>query len=181
MWEKVLRILWAPWRIDYIEKAKSGEKEPCFLCESWNGIDKDKLVVYRGKDSMIIMNKYPYNSGHIMICPKTHTAEISEISLEERIEIFELLELSIEALREAIKPHGFNIGINLGKIAGAGLEDHIHIHVVPRWAGDTNFMFVTGNSKVIVEDILTTTRKIREKLSAIIEEKIKNKEYSRKK
>lgn len=172
MWEKVLGIVWAPWRISYIEKAKSGEKESCFLCEAWRGVDKDKLVVYRGEHAMVIMNKYPYNSGHLMIFPKTHTAEIRELSFEEKAEILKLLELSIEAIRRAIKPHGFNIGINIGKIAGAGLEEHIHVHVVPRWAGDTNFMIVTGNSKVMVEDILMTTRKIRESLSSIIEEEL---------
>lgn len=173
MWEKVIKIIWAPWRIGYIEKAKSGVKEECFLCDAWKGIDKDKLGVYKGKNAMIIMNKYPYNSGHIMIFPKTHTAEIKDISLEERIEIFELIEISIEALRDVIKPQGFNIGVNLGRPAGAGLEEHIHIHIVPRWTGDTNFMSVIGNSKVIVEDIMMTTRKIKDALANVISERIK--------
>lgn len=170
MWEKVLRIMWAPWRIDYIERAKSGEKSRCFLCDAWNGLDMDKLVVHKGENAMIIMNKYPYNPGHVMIFPKTHTAEIEEVSVEERLEMFEFIELSVKALRSSMGPQGFNIGINLGRIAGAGLEDHLHVHVVPRWSGDTNFMVVIGNSKVIVEDVYVTTRKIRENLVSLIEE-----------
>jgi len=162
------KIIWAPWRIEYIDRAKeeSGKKkeEDCFICSAWKGED-DELVVYKGKNALIIMNKYPYNSGHVMVCPKTHTPEISEISLEERIEIFDLIEKSIYALRQAIKPHGFNIGMNLGRVAGAGLEGHLHVHVVPRWSGDTNFMITCGNTKVIVEDIHSSMIKIKNYLS----------------
>jgi ATP adenylyltransferase len=167
------KIIWAPWRIEYIEKAKEGsqkdEKEKCFLCEAWRGED-DKLVVYKGKNAFVIMNKYPYNSGHVMICPKTHTAELENIPFEEKVELLELLELSMRALKKAIKPHGFNIGINIGRIAGAGLEEHIHIHVVPRWAGDTNFMSTCGNSKVIVEDINSSMMKIKNYLEEVLAE-----------
>ncbi len=176
------KIIWAPWRIEYIERAKEkssstrdtqkkgkeSEKEDCFICSAWSGED-DELVVFKGKNALIIMNKYPYNSGHVMICPRTHTSELSSLSQEEKIEIFELMEKAIWALRKAIKPHGFNIGINLGRVAGAGLEEHIHVHVVPRWSGDTNFMITCGNAKVIVEDIKASMMKIKRYLEDFLE------------
>jgi ATP adenylyltransferase len=128
-------------------------------------------VVYKGKKAFVIMNKYPYNSGHIMVCPKSHVAELEDIPAEEKMELLELLEVSIRALRKAIKPHGFNIGINMGRAAGAGLEDHIHIHVVPRWVGDTNFMPICSDVKIIIEDINSSMQKIKNYLNeAIIEE-----------
>jgi ATP adenylyltransferase len=160
------KIIWAPWRIEYIEKAKSGEKEECFLCRAWE--KGDALVVYKGKSTFVIMNKYPYNSGHIMVCPKSHVAELEDIPTEEKMELLELLEVSIRALRKAIKPHGFNIGINMGRAAGAGLEDHIHIHVVPRWIGDTNFMPICSDVKIIVEDINSSMMKIKNYLTEAI-------------
>ena len=103
-----------------------------------------------------MMNRYPYVNGHLMIIPQRHTGKIEELTQEERKEIFDFLETSVKALREAMKPDGFNIGMNIGKAAGAGIEDHFHVHVIPRWEGDTNFMSVVANVRVIPEDVATT-------------------------
>ncbi len=166
------KIIWAPWRIEYIEKAKESlgtdKKDECFLCTAW--YNDDELVVYKAQNSFIIMNRYPYNPGHVMVCPKTHTRYLENIPEEEKIEMWKLLEVSIKALTSAIKPHGFNVGINIGRIAGAGLEDHLHIHVVPRWAGDTNFMPICGNSKIVVEDLKSSIIKIKSYLQEIVKE-----------
>ncbi len=182
------KIIWAPWRFEYIQKTKeswnksgqlAGDEKiqkdeheikvegACFLCDAWEGKD-DELVVYRGEKAFIIMNKYPYNSGHVMVCPSKHTSEIAGLEDDEKMELIKLLEVSISALRLAIKPHGFNIGINIGKVAGAGLEDHIHVHVVPRWLGDTNFMPVCSNTKVIIEDMKESMTKIKNYMKDVI-------------
>ena len=157
------RLLWAPWRIEYIERAKKGEKEECFLCKAWR--EGDELVVWKGKKAFVIMNKYPYNSGHVMVCPADHVSEFAQISPEAQLEIFKLIQKTIDAMRKTIFPHGFNIGVNLGRVAGAGLEEHIHFHIVPRWNGDTNFMVTCSDSKVIVEDIRRSMLKIRDALA----------------
>ncbi|MCM8817963.1 MAG: HIT domain-containing protein [Candidatus Omnitrophica bacterium] len=142
-------ILWAPWRMGYILKIK---KDICFLCQEYNS-SKTKYIVYKGKYSFIVLNIFPYNNGHLMISPIRHIKNIEDLSNEEFHEIWNLIVSSIRALKKILKPEGFNIGLNIGKVSGAGLEDHLHIHIVPRWQGDTNFMPVISNTKVIPQSL----------------------------
>ncbi|HDQ03346.1 MAG TPA: HIT domain-containing protein [Deltaproteobacteria bacterium] len=147
--------IFAPWRMKYI----AGEKEKgCVFCKC--SIRCEDFVIYEGRSVFVMMNRYPYVSGHLMIIPNRHVAKIEELSPAERIEIFGLLETSLKVLGEAMNPAGFNIGMNIGKAAGAGIEEHIHLHVIPRWEGDTNFMSVVGNVRVIPEDVAETADKL---------------------
>ena len=156
MWVfKDMETIFAPWRMEYI---KSEKTEECIFCKC--SVRCDDYVLYEGKNTFVMMNKYPYISGHLMIIPNRHTGKYEELSQEERKEIFNLLETSLKALQEAMKPAGFNVGMNIGKAAGAGIEEHIHVHVIPRWEGDTNFMSVIGNVRVIPEDIAATAAKL---------------------
>ncbi len=151
--------LWAPWRIKYIEQPKD---EGCIFCDkpaSQN--DKKNLILYRGKHCFVLMNLYPYNNGHLLIAPYKHTSDMSELSTEERLELMDLLVVCREVLTNIMSPHGFNIGMNLGEIAGAGVKDHLHFHIVPRWSGDTNFMPVLGDVKVVSEGLKQTWEKLK--------------------
>ncbi len=150
-----MKKLWAPWRIEYIKNIEK-EKGCIFCLKPKEKNDEKNFILKRGEKSFIILNKFPYNSGHLMIAPYRHIGRIESLRNEEIIEIFGFLIISVSALKKAIKPHGFNIGLNLGKIAGAGFPGHIHFHVVPRWSGDTNFMPVIGETKVIPQDIEKT-------------------------
>ena len=142
-----MQILWAPWRLKYI---KGSKEKGCFLCKYLKSKhDRKNLILYRGETAFVMLNRYPYNSGHLMIAPVKHTAEFTDLSDEELLEIMKLTTRSIEVLNKVLKPMGFNIGVNLGRVAGAGLEDHLHFHVVPRWNGDTNFMPVNFDTKVM--------------------------------
>ncbi|MCM8785118.1 MAG: HIT domain-containing protein [Candidatus Omnitrophica bacterium] len=142
-------IIWAPWRIGYILGIK---KDKCFLCDD---IDPktNNYVIYKGKYSFVIMNIYPYNNGHIMVAPLRHIKDIEELRKREIDEIYNLIKISVKILKKNLKPEGFNIGLNLGKISGAGIKDHLHIHIVPRWQGDTNFMPVISNTKIIPQSL----------------------------
>lgn len=142
------RIIWSPWRYEYIRTFASGEgAKECVLCILPRKEDDESLIIYRGRYSYVVLNAYPYNSGHLMIVPYRHVKELNGLSNEELMELMNNLKYSINVLRKALKPDGFNIGINLGRVAGAGIEDHIHIHVVPRWCGDSNFMPVIASTK----------------------------------
>ena len=143
--------LYAPWRMEFI---KSNKPDGCIFCK--DSIRCDELVLFEGKTVFVMMNRYPYVSGHLMIIPCRHISSLDDLLPEEKLEIFNLQEISVRVLKEAMNPDGFNIGMNLGKAAGAGVNDHIHIHVVPRWNGDTNFMSVIGDVRVIPEDIYKT-------------------------
>ncbi len=134
-----MKNLWAPWRIAYIQDHP--KENDCFLCSAFqDSHDEKHLLVHRGKESFCILNKYPYNSGHLMIVPNKHKPDISDLSDQEMLEIMKITKDMKELLTKLMKPEGFNIGINLGKPAGAGLVGHFHVHIVPRWNGDTNFM-----------------------------------------
>lgn len=147
--------LWAPWRMRYIEKYE--EKSDCIFCvKPTVEDDKENLILYRGETCFIIMNKYPYNNGHLMIVPYRHLSDLNKLTEAELLEINKLLLKSYNALQKSVKPHGFNIGLNLGRVAGAGIDQHLHYHIVPRWNGDTNFMPVTGQTKVISQAIEET-------------------------
>jgi ATP adenylyltransferase len=154
--------LWAPWRIDYI----LSKKPPgCIFCDkSALNKDEENLILYRGKYNFIIMNAFPYNNGHLMVVPYRHTASLAGWLPEEQIELMELADLAVDLLKKLMKPDGFNLGINMGLVAGAGVADHIHLHVVPRWNGDTNFMPVLSDTRVISEHLRATYGKLKETL-----------------
>ena len=148
------RPLWAPWRIEYIRQEKDDE---CFLCRIFAETkDRENLLLYRGKTCAILMNRYPYNSGHLLVAPYRHIAELDGFTADEVAEMAALSARAVAALREVMAPQGFNIGYNLGEAAGAGLKDHLHQHIVPRWVGDTNFMPVLGGSRVMPEALAAT-------------------------
>lgn len=144
--------LWAPWRFPYLAGAE--KEEGCFLCRAWTCDDpRSRLVLHRGRGALVIMNLYPYNNGHLMVAPALHAARLADLPEEVRRELMEEVSRWVEIIGRAMRPEGFNVGMNLGAPAGAGLADHLHIHVVPRWGGDTNFMPVTGQVKVISQSL----------------------------
>ena len=147
--------IFAPWRMEYIK----GEKPAgCVFCKcSSRG---EEYVIYEGKSSFVMINRYPYVNGHLMIIPVRHIGKIEDLTQKERSEIFALLDTTVRVLQEAMNPDGFNIGMNIGKAAGAGIEEHIHVHVIPRWEGDTNFMSVVNDVRVIPEDVQTTAARL---------------------
>lgn len=154
-------VLFAPWRMKYIEYAKVEKTQECFICDAARSNDlRSKLVVYRNELIIVLMNKFPYNTGHLLIAPVRHVADLDGLSSEELYELMKTLRNAISWLRKALSPDGFNVGINLGRVAGAGLESHVHIHVVPRWNGDTNFMPIIADTKVIPEALEDTYAKI---------------------
>ena len=147
----MMNKLWAPWRIDYIRTPK--EKGCIFCNKSHDEDDRESLILYRGNESFVLMNLYPYSNGHLMISPYQHTSDTNDISSQGNEEIMWLANQSMNILTHAMNAEGFNFGANLGKAGGAGIEEHIHYHIVPRWSGDTNFMPVVGNTKVLVEGL----------------------------
>jgi ATP adenylyltransferase len=149
--------LWAPWRLEYIEHAD--EQPGCVLCAAYE-TDPDGLVVTRGDRAFVALNKFPYSSGHLLVAPRRHVGELAGLGEDEALAVHRLVTRSLEALSEVYGPQGFNIGWNLGRIAGAGIVDHVHAHVVPRWQGDTNFMPVLGDVKVLPEHLQETRRRL---------------------
>lgn len=153
------KILWAPWRIKYVTES---DNMKCIFCEKQNSNEDEKnYILHRGKKVFAMLNIYPYNNGHIMIAPYRHTGEISELLDEELSEMMDMVKVFVDKIKKEMNAHGFNIGMNIGKIAGAGFDEHIHIHIVPRWAGDTNFMPVIGEQKVIPESLESVYRRLR--------------------
>lgn len=139
--------LFAPWRIEYILGPRT---DGCFLCAALAATDdRAHLLLHRGPACAVIMNRYPYTCGHLMVIANRHVESLAQMTVGERAEMMELTHRSIEILAAAMQPHGFNTGLNLGKVAGAGLHEHIHQHIVPRWNGDTNFMPVAGGTRII--------------------------------
>lgn len=146
--------LWAPWRMDYIRTPK---EDGCVFCKKHQSTkDRENLLLFRGEESFVLMNLYPYSNGHLMISPYKHTSNTNDISEIGNQEIMSLTNKSMEIIKNIMGADGFNIGANLGKAAGAGIEEHLHFHIVPRWIGDTNFMPVLGNTKVMVEGLQET-------------------------
>jgi ATP adenylyltransferase len=139
--------IWAPWRIEYVT---ADETPGCIFCNKpTEDRDKENMILFRGKLSFIMLNAFPYNNGHLMVAPYRHVGEFSEVNDEEMLDIMRLTRVGKDVLAKAFCPDGFNIGINLGRVAGAGIADHIHVHIVPRWNGDTNFMPVLADIKVM--------------------------------
>ena len=154
--------IWAAWRIKYIQMEKP---EGCILCEKpGQNNDVQNYILYRGSKNFIMMNSYPYNPGHLMVAPYRHVASLDELTDDERNEYFDIVSRSIRLLRQVFNPGGFNIGINMGKVAGAGIDEHVHTHIVPRWQGDTNFMPVVSSVRVVPEALAETYQKLRAKL-----------------
>jgi ATP adenylyltransferase len=152
--------LFTPWRLPYVTGAFRGDHE-CIFCAALADLDADPLVVHQGRRAFVILNKYPYNNGHVMVVPHRHTAALGALDAEELGEIMTLAQRVERALTSLYQPHGFNLGLNLGKPAGAGILDHLHLHIVPRWNGDTNFMTVLGDTRVLPEDLATTAERLR--------------------
>jgi ATP adenylyltransferase len=151
--------LWTPWRLEYI----LSDKQPgCIFCAALaQRDDRETFIVYRGARAFVMLNKYPYNNGHLMVVPYQHSADLNALGVETQAELMHLIARALEWLRAASRPEGFNIGMNLGKAGGAGVVEHLHFHIVPRWAGDTNFMTITGETRVIVELLDDTWTRLR--------------------
>jgi len=156
--------LWAPWRIEYLksfskEQGSLADDAPwtkkCFLCEYWQHPDQDKenLVLWRTPRALVLFNRFPYTAGHLLICPPDHVPTLEALNSDILLEFMLLTRDAQKVLDQAIHPHGYNIGINIGRCAGAGLPDHVHLHLVPRWNGDTNFMSTTGNARLISQSL----------------------------
>ncbi len=156
-----LKVLWAPWRMSYIVK---GSLEECIFCKAVKGGDDENYVVVRSKHSIAMLNIFPYNTAHVMIAPVRHVARVEQLTHEEVLDLFEVLSRIIKAIDQEYDPQGYNIGVNVGRVAGAGIESHIHVHVVPRWLGDTNFMPVIAGTKVMPEDLRNTYTRLRNRI-----------------
>lgn len=158
-----MKNLWSPWRSQYIESFKDKQSDgKCIFCQAVEKEidDINNLLIHKSKNTFVIMNLYPYNNGHLMIVPKRHIGSIEQITTEESHEMMDEIILAEKVLQKIYSPQGFNIGANLGKAGGAGIEEHIHFHVVPRWNGDTNFMPAIGEVKVISQDLGNTKTKL---------------------
>lgn len=152
--------LWAPWRLEYIKSTQDDEEECIFCQKPKETDDKKNLIVYRSNLSFVIMNKFPYNNGHLMVVPYIHEADLTKFTDDVLLDMQHLLQLSLKALNDTMNPHGINIGVNLGRSAGAGIVDHLHYHIVPRWDGDTNYMPVLAGTKVISEALEDSWQKL---------------------
>ena len=154
--------LWAPWRMKYIESGDL-DSDGCFLCDKLAADpseDEENLILHRGNNAFVLMNLYPYNNGHLMVAPKRHTGEFTELHKDELAEMMYLTQICVDALKQKMEAQGINIGFNIGRVAGAGCVDHIHLHIVPRWNGDTNFMPIIGDTKIMSEALNDTYRKL---------------------
>ncbi|MCC8165641.1 MAG: HIT domain-containing protein [Planctomycetes bacterium] len=160
--------LWAPWRMTYINNIEEEKKEGCFFCNAFaeTGREVENLVVGRGRDAFIMLNRFPYSNAHLLIAPARHFGTMEEATDAEGAELWRLTTLAKKALSNAFSPHGFNVGINQGRVAGAGVLDHLHLHIVPRWDGDINFMPVFADVKIIPQALEET----RNKLAPYVEE-----------
>ena len=157
--------LWSPWRMEYIRAAGAEDAEGCIFCDlPAEDDDERNLILVRGEQAFVILNRFPYNAGHLMVAPFRHVADYEALTEGELLEGERLIQRSIVALREEMGPHGFNLGVNLGRVAGAGILDHLHWHVVPRWGGDTNFMPVVGKTKVLPELLEETRQRLAARL-----------------
>lgn len=162
--------LWAPWRLSYVASPKPpSEHDPCFICRGLaEANDRDNLIAWRRSRSVVVLNRFPYNNGHLLIAPNAHKAELHELDADETLQMQESLAKLVGILRDMMKPDGFNIGVNLGRSAGAGLPGHLHWHLVPRWTGDTNYMSVLADTRVIVQSLDEFHSILTQRLSAAV-------------
>jgi ATP adenylyltransferase len=151
--------LWSPWRLAYV--TGGARSDGCVFCDAQRDEDAASLIVFRGAAAFVILNLFPYNNGHLMVVPNRHLGSLAAATRDELCEMTELTQRAEVALTEAFQPHGLNVGINLGKPAGAGILDHLHIHVVPRWNGDTNFMTIIGETRVLPEELPQSAERLR--------------------
>lgn len=155
-----MKVLWAPWRMGYI--LSNDKHNGCIFCP---GKDRDKdeerLILSVDRHTMVLMNRYPYNNGHLLVAPVKHVSGLEQLGNQESLALLLMVRKTVEVLKEVMKPEGFNVGLNLGAVAGAGMEEHMHFHIVPRWKGDTNFMTVLGDVRVIPEHIRKTYEKLK--------------------
>ena len=155
-----MKVIWAPWRMEYIlsEQKEGG----CIFCPGNDRAqDKERLILWVGSLTMVMMNRFPYINGHLLVAPIKHVTGLEYLSNEENLDLLLMVQRSIDILRKTMKPEGFNVGLNLGRVAGAGMEEHMHFHIVPRWNGDTNCMTVLGDVRVIPEHIKETYKRLR--------------------
>lgn len=153
-----MQNLWAPWRMDYI---LGDRPKGCIFCPEGNGeSDEERLLLYRGDRSMVVMNRFPYNNGHLLVAPWKHTSSLDGLKDEELFDLVRTVRWSMTVLRETMSPDAFNVGLNLGTVAGAGVETHVHFHIVPRWNGDTSFMTVLADVRVVPEHIRQTYERL---------------------
>jgi ATP adenylyltransferase len=152
--------LWSPWRLQYVS-GKTKDGTGCVFCAPSDAAESDSLVVHDGRVSYVVLNLYPYNNGHLMVVPRRHVATLRELTAEELQEIALFTQRAEAVLTSAYQPDGINVGINLGKSAGAGIHEHLHVHLVPRWNGDTNFMTVVGETRVLPEDLAATVTRLK--------------------
>ncbi len=153
--------LWTPWRRSYIEATNRSEESPCIFCRAIERPDEENFVVFRGEHNFAMLNLYPYSTGHLMVAPYLHVSRLNESADEVTAEMMRLARRAELVIEEVYQPHGLNMGLNLGEAAGAGIAGHIHLHVLPRWKGDANFMTVIGNTRIMPEAIETTYAKVR--------------------
>ena len=153
--------LWSPWRMKYI--SRSEKKAGCIFCNAADCTDSEEnLIVRRTKLAFVILNRYPYNSGHVMVVPFAHQPSLVSLDKATQAEMMELINESLKTIESLYKPQGFNVGANIGSIAGAGVADHVHFHIVPRWAGDTNFMTTVGEARVLPEELSQTYQRLKD-------------------
>ncbi|MGH2581304.1 MAG: HIT family protein [Anaerolineales bacterium] len=159
-----MKRLFSPWRKPYIERDKAGEKSKgCVFCEALKVEDgPENLIIHRGKTAFVMLNRFPYTNGHLMVLPFAHVSELNQVDAPARAEMMELLNQAVLVLGQVFKAEGYNLGANLGAAAGAGIEEHLHLHAMPRWLGDTNFMATVGETRVLPETLEETWRKLRE-------------------
>jgi ATP adenylyltransferase len=161
-----MKNIWAPWRMSYIDDERRGEG--CIFCDKVKGADRRaELVLAETADSLVMLNKFPYNNGHLLLAPKRHEKQLSALPAEEYLDLSETLRKSIDIVTNALRPGGINVGMNLGRCAGAGVEDHLHWHVVPRWDGDTNFMAVMGEVRVMPQHLLESYDRLKPYFTSI--------------
>lgn len=159
-------VLFTPWRMAYLTGTSASGSTGCLFCDLQGLGDSEALIVHRGDRVFAVLNRYPYSNGHVMVAPYAHKAALGELDAGERAELMDLAATLEAALRAEYAPHGLNAGLNLGKCAGAGVPGHLHLHLVPRWDGDTNFMTVVGETRVVPEDLGATWRRVRARLGA---------------
>ena len=151
-----MKTMWAPWRMEYIQGRKN---EGCIFCKAIS--EQDELTLYKGSTTLVVLNKYPYINGHLLVAPVQHVPGLEYLSDEETLDVMHTVRRAIDILKKSMGPDGFNVGLNLGRVAGAGMESHLHFHIIPRWNGDTNFMTVLEDVRVIPEHIKETYRKLK--------------------
>ena len=164
-----MKIIWAPWRMAYIKNAR--KPRGCIFClKVREQRDSDNLLLHRGQHGFIMMNLFPYNSGHLMVAPYAHVKTLDALPADGALDLIRMTNLSLRVLRTEIRPEGFNVGMNIGRVSGAGIEGHVHLHIVPRWNGDTNFMPLFSETRVIPEHLRATYRKLRAGFRLVLHE-----------